>query len=100
MGRVAAKKPLLSAANVVSRVQWGRDHRDWTDEDWKRVLWSDESTFQLFSNQRVFVRRRVGERFRKECLSPTVKFGGGKIMVWGCFSSNGVGSLIRVEHIL
>ena len=29
----------------------------------------------------------------EDCLVPTVKYGGGKIMVWGCFHASGVGIL-------
>ena len=35
-----------------------------------------------------------------ECVIPTVKHGGGSVMVWGCFSSNGVGDLIRIDGIM
>ena len=44
-----------------------------------------------------YVRRRPGEEHLDECLAPTVKHGGGKIMVWGCFHASGVGILRRVE---
>ncbi|GBB84788.1 hypothetical protein RclHR1_11360002 [Rhizophagus clarus] len=30
-------------------------------------------------------------------VKPTVKFGGGSIFVWGCFTSSGVGYLVRME---
>ncbi len=47
--------------------------------------------------KRVRVRRRVGEKFHQDCLVPTVKFGGGKIQIWGCMCRDGVGSLHVVE---
>uniref|UniRef100_A0AAR2IV22 Transposase Tc1-like domain-containing protein n=1 Tax=Pygocentrus nattereri TaxID=42514 RepID=A0AAR2IV22_PYGNA len=32
-------------------------HRHWTEEDWKKVLWTDESKFEVFGSQRrTFVR--------------------------------------------
>ena len=96
-GCVAAKKPLLSKANKKARLEFARAHSAWSAEDWQRVLWSDESSFELFNtHRRVYVRRREGERFKEECLVPTVKFGGGKIMVWGCFGGGRLGHLVKV----
>jgi transposase len=47
-GRVARKKPLLSAKNKKARFQWAKEHSDWQEEDWKRVIFSDETPFTLF----------------------------------------------------
>ena len=62
-------------------------------------MWSDENNFTIFPNcTKVYVRRRPGEEFRRECLKPTVKHEGGKIMVWGCVSgASGMGKLKRIE---
>ena len=46
---------------------------------------------------RVYVRRRRGEEFNQNRLKPTVKHGGGKIMVRGCVSGVGMGQLTRIE---
>lgn len=96
-GRVAAKKPLLRPKNSKKRLQFAKDHLNWTQEDWAKVLWSDESKFEIFSTKRrVYVRRFKHERASKQCIVPTVKHGGGNVMVWGCFSAAGVGDLIEV----
>ena len=69
-GRIAAKKPLLKYTNMKKRLAWAKKHDQWTLDQWKSVLWSDESKFEIFgSNHRVFVRRRVGERMISACDS-------------------------------
>ena len=91
------KKPLLSKQNKKARLQWAQAHKDWTVEDWAKVLWTDESPFTLFPGREGYIRRRNGEGGKEKHLNPTVKHGGGSIMVWGCFHSSGVGVLKRVE---
>lgn len=72
-GRVALKKPLLRKQNIEKRYQFAVDHIDWTNDQWDRVLWSDESKFEIFGNKRrVYVRRAENERTRMECILPTV----------------------------
>lgn len=100
-GRVAARKPLLRRGNRLKRLQWAREHKDWTVEQWQKVLWTDESIFRLFgSSRRVFVRRSTNERMLPQCIVPTIKHGGGSITVWGCFSYSGTGTLHRINGIM
>ncbi|CAJ0954683.1 unnamed protein product [Ranitomeya imitator] len=69
--------------------------------DIRPVVWSDESKFEIFgSNHRVFVRFTKVEWMDSTCLVPTVKHGGGGVMVWGCFAGDTVGDLIKIEGIL
>lgn len=100
-GRIAARKPLLRPQNRKKRLEWARQHKDWSIEMWKKVLWTDESKFQVFgSNRRVFVRRSDQERMAPQCVVPTVKHGGGSVMVWGSFCYEGVGDLVKIDGIL
>ncbi|KAH7961748.1 hypothetical protein HPB52_011864 [Rhipicephalus sanguineus] len=43
--RVAAQKPVLTAANKDARRQFAELHEAWTSEEWGRVIFSDESSF-------------------------------------------------------
>jgi len=101
-GCVAKKKPFISIKNKKKRLQFAKKHIDWTVKDWKQVLWSDESKYNMkASDGAVYVRRKKGEALKMNCMRGTVKHGGGgNIMVWGCMSAAGVGRLQKVDGIM
>ncbi|GFU92174.1 transposable element Tc1 transposase [Trichonephila clavipes] len=73
-------------------------HRQWTPQQWQQVIWSDESSFTLFQTTgRVYVWRTPKEAFAPECIEPTVKHGGGSLMVWGATSWRGLGPLVTLH---
>ncbi|CAI9729313.1 transposable element Tcb1 transposase [Octopus vulgaris] len=72
----AARKPLLTAQNWKRRLLWAHAHKTWTVQQWRTVMFTDESRFSLISDKPVHVRRRRGERFNKDCIAPTMKHGG------------------------
>ncbi|GFW65694.1 transposable element Tcb2 transposase [Trichonephila clavipes] len=45
------------------RLQWCREHKNWTTDQWSRVLFTDESRFSTRSDsQRVLIWREIGTR--------------------------------------
>lgn len=48
--RTALRKPNVSEHNRKIRLNWARERRLWTTDDWKKVVWSDESRFTMFQN--------------------------------------------------
>ncbi|GFU89245.1 transposable element Tc1 transposase [Trichonephila clavipes] len=80
--RVARKKPFISLQNQKKRLEFTKTHQLKTDNFWKKVIFSDESKFNIFGSDG---RRTVLD---PKNLHPTVKHGGGSVMVWGCMASN------------
>ncbi len=65
---------------------------------WNHVLWSDETKINLFGADGVKrVWRQPGEEYKDKCVLPTVKHGGGSVMVWGCMSAAGTVELQLIE---
>lgn len=99
MSRRPAACPALLAAHRAQRLAFARDHRDFNDEDWGCVLFTDESRFCLRSpDGRERVWRRQGERFADCCISPRTPFGGGSVMVWAGISIEARTDLVIIEN--
>ena len=77
---------MLMKQNNVKRLQWIKVHEDWTIKEWNKVIWTDESKFEIFgSNKRVYVQRRVGERAATSCITPIIKHRRDTVMMWRAF---------------
>jgi transposase len=96
---VKKKKPLLSKKNIKDRLSFAQTYEDYTVEDWKRVLWTDETKVNRFGSDGVkwsWVKSgRSG--FDQNAVEKTVKHGGGNIMVWGSMMWGGPGKICLVE---
>jgi transposase len=92
--RRCAKKPFLNIRMKEKRLAFARAHQHWTVDDWKMVMFSDESHFFLWKGNRFqrCRRPRGSDRFADRYTQKTVKFPP-KIMFWACFSYKGRGGI-------
>ena len=82
--RIAVKKPYLTATHKALRLLFAKQYKNWTVEDWKKVIWTDESSFENGKNSAaVLVWRLPTEKYLDDCLAPTFKSGRSSLMVWG-----------------
>lgn len=95
-GRIARRKPCLTKKNMKARLQFAMDHLDKPEDFWNKVIWSDESKFELFgSKRRQTVWRKNGKGLESNLTHKIVKHSK-YVMVWGCFSSLRIGRLIEI----
>ncbi len=92
------RKPLLKMMHKKACKQFADDKQTKDMDDWNHVLWSEETKINLFGSDGVkCVGRQQGKEYKDKCVLPTVKHGGGSVMVWGCMSAGGTGELQFIE---
>ena len=95
--RAPTAVPLTTSKNRSERVKWARTHLKWTLEQWKKILWSDESRVALDGpDGGAKIWRRKHEVMHPDCLSPTAQHTAG-VMVWGCANWHGLGPLVFLD---
>ncbi len=87
------KKPYLNRIQKRRRFLWAKAHLKWTVAKWKTVLWSDKSKFEvLFGKLGRHVIRTKEDKDNPSCYQRSVQKPA-SLMVWGCMSACGMGSL-------
>ncbi|GFV95954.1 transposable element Tc1 transposase [Trichonephila clavipes] len=87
-GGLFARRPArcvpLTPAHRRRRSLWCREHRNWRDNEWGRVLFTDESRFSLSSNShRILIWRERGSRNHPSNIIERDRYGGRGVLVWG-----------------
>ncbi|GFW23217.1 transposable element Tcb1 transposase [Trichonephila clavipes] len=82
--------PIDQTAPRTARLQWCREHHNWTEQDWACVLFSDESRFSLSSDcRRQLIWRESGTAYRPENIQEKDRYPTCSIMVWAGIMING-----------
>ncbi|GFT97038.1 HTH_Tnp_Tc3_2 domain-containing protein [Trichonephila clavipes] len=93
-GGLYARRPVvcvpLTRQHRTARLQWCREHHNWTEQDWACVLFSDESRFRLSSDcRRQLIWRESGTAYRPENIQEKDRYPTCIIMVWAGIMING-----------
>lgn len=91
--RVARRRPYLNKRDRKRRLKFAKEHKDWTVEDWARVLFSDEMAVKLFMERHVrdYVWRKADEEFHPDCINYGRRPKGVGLMFWGVFRKGKMG---------
>ncbi|GFS90620.1 retrovirus-related Pol polyprotein from transposon 17.6 [Trichonephila clavipes] len=87
-GGLFSRRPVrcvpLTPAHRRRRSLWCREHRNWRDNEWGRVLFTDESRFSLSSySHRILIWRERGSRNSPSNIIERDRYGGRGVLVWG-----------------
>ncbi|GFW45223.1 transposable element Tcb2 transposase [Trichonephila clavipes] len=93
-GGLYARRPVvcvpLTRQHRTARLQWCREHHNWTEQDWAWVLFSDESRFSLSSDcRRQLIWCESGTAYRPENIQEKDRYPTCSIMVWAGIMING-----------
>ena len=81
---------------MVCNCTWGQ--RSYFLEKCPLVWWNKNRLFG--HNDHRYVWRKMAEACKSKNKIPTVKQGGGSIMLWGCFASGGISALHKIDGIM
>ncbi|GFV47814.1 transposable element Tcb1 transposase [Trichonephila clavipes] len=96
-GGLYARRPVvcvpLTRQHRTARLQWCREHHNWTEQDWACVLFSDESRFSLSSDcRRQLIWRESGTAYHPENIQENDRYPTCSIM--DCLDSEGIQRLV------
>ena len=93
------KRPLLRPQDVKARLRWAKKYKDWTYNDWVKVIWSDECSVERGSGKRrEWVFRTPAQKWDKNMIQATPKGKDVRVMVWTAFWGGGTSDLYPLER--
>lgn len=89
-GRVQQEEHAYTDENIRRRIAFAEGYSRWTEDDWARVIFSDETHFYLGHHGKEYVQRPVGAALDPKYTLKTNRLEG-KVSLWGCICAGGLG---------
>ncbi|KAG1033783.1 hypothetical protein G6F43_013509 [Rhizopus delemar] len=72
--KIKVKKPLLTKVQKARRLAWAEEHKNWTSDDWRRMVFSDETKVNVYvSDGCKYYWGRPDDKLQPHHLDLTVK---------------------------
>ncbi|RYY69581.1 hypothetical protein EON63_23535 [archaeon] len=92
------RKPFLTRTHKRKWLDFAMAHRDWTVEQWRQVIFSDETPIVARPSEAHKLRWvKPTQGLYPKLVVPTVQGGDVIIMVWGCISTYGFHDLVLLD---
>ena len=93
------KRPVspLTTVRKKARLQFARKYTHWTGDDWRHVVFSDETKVnRLGSDGKQWTWIQEGRPLQDHNVNHVYKHGGGSIFLWSCFTAKGPGYITEI----
>lgn len=94
----ALRKPPTSERVKRLRLEFAREHLDWTHEQWCTILWTDETWMTYGHHRPIYVTRKPNEEYLENCVRQRVQRKAGW-MLWGSFAGGKKASECRLSAV-
>lgn len=92
------RRPLLTKAHKKKRIEFARQHQNWTVEQWQQVIFSDDTIIAARPADYAGIKwAKPTNHLNPRLIQPTVKGGGPSIMIWACISRFGFHDVILLD---
>src|SRR6201990_1371344 len=98
---IKKKCPLLKKQHRIRHLKFAQYHENWTVEDWKRVLWSDETKInRIGSDGRAYTWKQKGELLLDRTTTVTGSWEAASLYAAWTGVSSGTGLVIMIDSIV
>lgn len=95
----AKKRPRLTSQIAKQRLKWAQTRQDWSADDWRGVVFSDECSVERNAGASgVWVFRYPWEKFKTDFCVPSAKGKDLTVMIYAAFAGTGEGVVVVMRR--